>query len=104
MPTKYEGIRCKSYTLPGIDGGELEISETIDRLSIEVTVRGVLNADSLSVRLSAEQFEALCYMGSLYDGLEVKKPGQQPLPEEPEGMVEEAETAQGGSGYQWPGA
>src|SRR5215831_12782514 len=77
MPTNWEGIRCKSYSLAGIDGGELVISETIDRLAIEVTVQhpGMPNMkDSLMVRLTAKQFEALCNMNSHYDGLEVKGP------------------------------
>ena len=67
-----QGIRCKSYTLPGIDGGEITIAETIDRQSIRVTAIGKI-LESVTLFITAEQFEALCDFGSLYDGLEVKK-------------------------------
>lgn len=84
MATKWEGIRCKSYSLPG-EGGELVISETIDRLAIEVSVRQKEPLEvSLSVRLNKEQFEALCNMNSAYDGLEITKSEPQPVLEEPE--------------------
>jgi hypothetical protein len=75
--TNWRGIRNKSFTLPGVAGGELVISETTDRDAIEITVRrnGVPNLpDELSVRLNAAQFEALCRMDSSYDGLQVEKP------------------------------
>jgi hypothetical protein len=71
------GVGCKSYALPGIDGGELVVSEVIDRSSIEITLRQSGNrnlTDSLSVRLNAAQFAAICNLGSAYDGLEVRTP------------------------------
>jgi len=87
MASEMKGIRCKCYTLPGMSGGELIISETIDRQSIAVSirVRGEALDDitqrknnwSHTVHLTGEQFAALCRMDSLYDGLEVDKPGQQ---------------------------
>lgn len=85
MATEWEGIRCKSFTLPGVNGGEVVISETIDRQAIEISVRqnGPPHiADALTVRLTAEQFDALCGMNSAYDGLEVKKPGLQVVKQE----------------------
>jgi hypothetical protein len=86
--SKWEGIRNKSYALPGIDGGELILSETIDRHAIEVTVRAGLRTErgaslttleSLTVRLNKAQFQALCGMDSLYDGLEVIERGPEEL-------------------------
>ena len=71
----WEGIRCKSFSLPGTDGGELIISETIDRKTIEVSIRcdtGQEQLTACSVSLTKLQFEALCCMNSSYDGLEVK--------------------------------
>jgi hypothetical protein len=83
MASKWEGIRCKSFTFPGINGAELVIAETIDRLSIEVTVKqaGAPNiTDSLIVRLNAEQFKSLCGLDSYSDGLEVLSPRPEPAP------------------------
>lgn len=86
MATKWQGIRNKSFTLPG-EGGDLIVSETIDRLAIEITVR-LGSSSRSSVRLSAEQFEALCGMSSVYDGLEVRK-------REPQLVESDADAAEG---------
>lgn len=83
MAINWIGIRCKSFTLPG-KGGELVIAETIDRTAIEISVRqaGAPGLpDTLSVRLSKEQFNALCNMNSAYDGLEVLKEVTDEAPE-----------------------
>ena len=57
MATNWEGIGSKSYTLPGIEGGELTISETDDRLAIRVSI--TVKPGTLSVLLTAAQFHAL---------------------------------------------
>jgi hypothetical protein len=76
MATNWAGIRNKSYALPGQTGCILVISETTDRQHIEVTIihdgQSPLTTDSLSVKINAAQFEALCRMDSSYDGLEVR--------------------------------
>ena len=71
MATNWEGIGSKSYTLPGIEGGELTISETDDRLAIRVSI--TVKPGTLSVLLTAAQFHALCHTDSSYDGLQVRE-------------------------------
>jgi len=72
MKNSKEGISCKAFTLPGIDGGEITFSETMDRLSILITATG---KDGLICRLhiAAEQFAAMCDFDSHYDGLTVRQ-------------------------------
>ena len=67
-----EGIRCKAFTLPGIDGGEISFSETMDRQSILITAREKGDA-TCRLHITAAQFEAMCSFDSTFDGLEVKK-------------------------------
>jgi len=62
---------CKSYTIQGTNGCELELAETVGRQEIEITIRGF--GDPATVRLDAVHFEALCNMNSAYNGLEVRK-------------------------------
>jgi len=81
MAKNLEGICCKSYTLRGINGGEITISETPDRRSIKITALGT-NCIAATLHITAEQFTALCGFDSSYDGLQVKPP----LPPE-EGVV-----------------
>jgi len=65
-----EGISCKAYTLPGINGGEITIAETLKRDAIQIVAIGT-NSVAVSLRITAEQFEALCGFNSRYDGLTV---------------------------------
>lgn len=75
MNSKFQNVGCcKSYTLSGIDGGELSISETVDRLAIEIRIRPHATAQGETIRLHKDQFDALCGMNSAYDGLEVQNP------------------------------
>lgn len=76
---------CKSYTIYA-DGGSLTLSETDDRLAIEVTISrptDTLVAERRIVSLTRAQFKALCDMGSSYDGLAVED-APEPEEEEPE--------------------
>jgi hypothetical protein len=78
---------CKAFTLPGSTGYDLVLSETTDRQEIEVSIQrrqqAVLRPEAqtivldkkevATVRISGEQFELLCRLNSLYDGLQVDK-------------------------------
>lgn len=66
-------LRTKSFTLMGVDGNHLTLSETLDREAIVVSIQQ--NDDKgriATMRLNAAQFELLCSMDSSYDGLTVK--------------------------------
>lgn len=87
----WEGIRNKSFTLPGVDGGELTLSETSGRTAIAVSIRcdaGGSEMTTCSVELTKRQFDALCNMNSAYDGLEVREvPKPAGWDDAPEGAV-----------------
>ena len=66
-------VRCKSYTLLGNDGNHLTLAETLDRSAILISIQQNDEKGRIAtVRIDAEQFEALCSFNSRYDGLEVK--------------------------------
>jgi hypothetical protein len=72
-------IRCKSFTLPGGNGYNLMVSETVGRQEIEVSITRQCEGNQnhlevATVRISGPQFELLCRMDASYDGLEVRKP------------------------------
>ena len=70
MNSRFQNIGCcKSYSLYDESGAELEIAESLDRMTIGVTAYS--SEDSVTVHLTKGQFEALCSMNSSYDGLEV---------------------------------
>ena len=81
MSKNMEGVRNKSYTLPGINGGELTLGETINRQSIKVVAKDSDNR-IISLLITKEQLEALCATNSVYDGLECR-----PSPPSEEGAV-----------------
>lgn len=76
MAQGWKGIRCKSFSLPDVDtAGELIISETLDRKTIQVSIRsdtGGAELTTCKVSLTRAQFEALVNMNSTYDGLQVR--------------------------------
>lgn len=65
----------KAFTLRGVDGNYLTLSETEERDAIVVYIReiGPVARPEARVLLNAEQFEALCSMNSRYDGLKVEE-------------------------------
>lgn len=93
MVGKGQGILYRSISLPGLDGGTLMFSETLDRKSIEVTLTsdvGDPQVVACGVRLNKAQFEALCNLNSTYDGLMViEDEGEaQPQAGEPPAVME----------------
>jgi hypothetical protein len=65
---------CKSFTLTGVDGSHVTLSETPEREEIVLSVVTYCSsgAQRATARLNAEQFETLCRMDSSYGGLEVR--------------------------------
>ncbi len=74
-----KSLRMKSFTLAGVDGNHLTLSETMERTEIVVSIQqNDENGRIATVRLNADQFELLCSMNSTYSGLEIHA---QPEPE-----------------------
>jgi hypothetical protein len=84
MSRKWDGIRCKSYSFSGVEGGLLVLAETNDRRAINVSIVDGLQT-VMAVQITAEQFEALCNLNSAYDGLECRAVAPEPpaLSDEP---------------------
>jgi hypothetical protein len=63
----------KAYTISGIDGNHLTLSETPDRLTILVSIQQNDERGRLAVHLDKGQFEELTSLNG-YLGLEVREP------------------------------
>jgi hypothetical protein len=77
---------CKAFTLPGSNGYNLVLAETVERKEIEVSIQNHSHLEVATVRITGEQFQLLCRMDSSYDGLEVLKL-LKPLEDDPAEVV-----------------